>query len=160
MVQQTENVFAECKQQTATMSAQLRFFLAFVAAVAVLEAAWLSSAPAKRMYARNIAAVQGGKALEVKWPWAALCYVVLLAAAWVLVVRPVAEGLPGAPLRSRLAAGAWRASALALGAYGVYNLTNLATLRSWSPKVAAVDMTWGLVMLNAATAVAVLATQK
>lgn len=119
----------------------------FLAGLAALELAWLSSPVAKRMYAASFAALQAGP-LRVRWGAAALCYVLLVAAALYLVVVPAA----GAP--SFLAAALPRATALALGSYGVYNLTNLATLRAYKPSVAAADTLWGLVLLNGSVAAA------
>jgi uncharacterized membrane protein len=47
-----------------------------------------------------------------------------------------------------------RASALALAVYGVYNLTNAATLLRYSTKVALMDTLWGVLAMNAACAAA------
>ena len=116
---------------------------AFLAAFAAMEATWLSLPAAKRMYSENFAAVQGGRRMPLLAnPWAAAgCYAVLLAAAWVLVVRPAAESP-----RPALAA-LWRGLALAAASYGVYNLTNLATLHGYSVRVALVDTAWGAAVL-------------
>ena len=51
-------------------------------------------------------------------------------------------------VRAGLAAGSWRSAAihsalLGLVAYGTYDLSNLATLRSWSLELTIVDMLWG-----------------
>lgn len=117
--------------------------IAFLAAFGAMEAAWLTSPVAKRMYASNFRAVQGGARLPVlARPWAALlCYAVLLAAAWLLVVRPVAASR--SPFREAFV----RAVPFALATYGVYNLTNLATLHGYSPAVAAIDTAWGATVI-------------
>lgn len=39
-------------------------------------------------------------------------------------------------------------------AYATYNLTNLSTVRDWSPAVAAVDMAWGAAATGAAAIIA------
>ncbi|MDB5801618.1 MAG: hypothetical protein JWL63_2557 [Rhodocyclales bacterium] len=46
------------------------------------------------------------------------------------------------PLRST-AEAVLRCAVVGLVAYGVYDLSNLATLRDWSVKVCVVDMVWG-----------------
>ena len=51
-------------------------------------------------------------------------------------------------VRAGLAAGSWLSAAmhsalLGLVAYGTYDLSNLATLRSWSLELTIVDMLWG-----------------
>lgn len=47
------------------------------------------------------------------------------------------------PLPASASTALWRAALFGLVAYGVYDLTNLATLRQWSVKLALVDMAWG-----------------
>lgn len=52
-----------------------------------------------------------------------------------------------------LVSGNWTTAAIAgaiLGfiAYGTYDMTNLATLKNWSPIVSAVDMAWGTVLTS------------
>lgn len=66
-------------------------------------------------------------------------YLVYLAGVVIFAVRPA------------LADGNWR-TALVMGglfgffAYATYDLTNLATLKSWSLKVSLLDMAWGAVL--------------
>jgi uncharacterized membrane protein len=64
-----------------------------------------------------------------------------------------------------LVAGNWTAAAIAgaiLGfiAYGTYDMTNLATLKNWSPAVSAVDMAWGTVLTSFSAVVGYFITQK
>jgi uncharacterized membrane protein len=40
----------------------------------------------------------------------------------------------------------WRGALLGLVAYGTYDLTNLSTLKDWSPAITVVDMVWGTVL--------------
>jgi uncharacterized membrane protein len=49
---------------------------------------------------------------------------------------------------------AWRCAVVGLVAYGTYDLTNMATLRHWSVKLAAVDTAWGVVASGIAGTVA------
>ena len=48
---------------------------------------------------------------------------------------------------------------LGVVAYGTYDLTNLATLRGWTAKVAVVDVVWGGLLTSVAATVAVLAAR-
>jgi uncharacterized membrane protein len=53
--------------------------------------------------------------------------------------------LPGVEKQSVVEA-LWRGALFGLIAYATYDLTNLATLKNWSPAVAFVDMAWGAVL--------------
>ncbi|WJH40348.1 DUF2177 family protein [Aliirhizobium terrae] len=64
-----------------------------------------------------------------------------------------------------LVSGNWTTAAIAgaiLGfiAYGTYDMTNLATLKNWSPAVSAVDMAWGTVLTSFSAVVGYFVTQK
>ena len=72
-------------------------------------------------------------------PVAVLFYAVYIAGVMVFAVLPA------------LSAGAWE-KALIYGAlfgffaYATYDLTNLATLKGWSPRIAFLDLAWGCVV--------------
>ena len=56
-----------------------------------------------------------------------------------------------------LASGGWRRAALSGGvlgvvAYGTYDLTNQATLVTWSTSLTVIDMTWGAILTAACAA--------
>lgn len=126
--------------------------MVFVAAYLITDAAWFSLTSG--MYSENIARVQSSS-MRVSWPAAVACYAVLFGAAWYLVLRPVAV------LPRRQGPQEWKtvfkkASVLALAVYGVYNLTNAATLQQYSKRVALVDTAWGVFAMNAACAAAVM----
>jgi uncharacterized membrane protein len=64
-----------------------------------------------------------------------------------------------------MVSGSWTTAAVAgaiLGfiAYGTYDMTNLATLKNWSPVVSAVDMAWGTVLTSFSAVVGYFAVQK
>lgn len=64
-----------------------------------------------------------------------------------------------------LVSGNWTTAAVAgaiLGfiAYGTYDMTNLATLKNWSPAVSAVDMAWGTVLTSFSAVVGYWVAQK
>ena len=53
--------------------------------------------------------------------------------------------LPGVE-KGSLVEALWRGALLGLVAYGTYDLTNLSTLKDWSPVLTVVDMVWGTVL--------------
>jgi len=58
------------------------------------------------------------------------------------------------PLPATLGEAVFRSALLGLVAYGVYDMTNLATLRGWSVKLSLADMAWGTFVAAAAGAAA------
>uniref|UniRef100_B0T1C5 Transmembrane protein n=1 Tax=Caulobacter sp. (strain K31) TaxID=366602 RepID=B0T1C5_CAUSK len=69
-----------------------------------------------------------------------------------------AAGLTVFAVLPGLAEGGWKKALLwggllGLFAYGTYDLTNLATLKSWSLKLSLIDMAWGLCVSAAASAI-------
>ena len=112
------------------------FWAAVVVAVAyaVGEAAWLWGASG--FYSEQFSRVLGrGSVLAVRSTLAAvLVYPLLLFGFWFFVLRAHRGAVAACFLRG-----------LAFGAvvYGVYNLTNRATLPGWSWTLVAVDTTWG-----------------
>ncbi|TAG79137.1 MAG: DUF2177 family protein [Burkholderiales bacterium] len=76
---------------------------------------------------------------------AALFYVFYVVGIYVFAVRPAL--VSSAPLAYAIGYG----SLLGLVAYGAYDLTNLATLRAWTPRLAMIDMAWGTFLTAAAS---------
>jgi uncharacterized membrane protein len=79
-------------------------------------------------------------------PVAALFYALYVVGVLVFAVLPALE------------TGSW-SKAIAMGAlfgffaYATYDLTNLATLKGWSPGIALLDLAWGAVVTGAAATV-------
>ena len=123
-------------------------YLAALLALAILDGLWLGVI-AREFYKGRI-----GPLLLDPPNWTAAAFFYLVHAAGI-VVFPVAMA---AGVGSGAGAGSWT-TALLYGAlfgffaYAVYDLTNLATLRGWSPAVTIVDLAWG----TAATALAAVA---
>lgn len=70
-----------------------------------------------------------------------------------------AAGLTLFAVMPGLAEGGWKKALiwgglLGLFAYGTYDLTNLATLKTWSLKLSLIDMAWGMVVSASASAAA------
>lgn len=120
------------------------YALAYVAALVVLgvlDGLWLGWV-AKDFYAQHMA---GHRAESIRLVPAALFYFAYPVGLVALALAPLPESMTVAVLRAGL---------LGLTAYGVYDLTNLATLRDWSARMAAVDAIWGAAASAAAGAAA------
>ena len=123
------------------MSDFLKAYLAAVLVVGLLDALWLGWL-ARDFYRDAI----GAQMVEqVRWVPALLFYVGFPAALVALAVYPA-----GQPLAMQVA----RAALVGLVAYGVYDLTNLATLRHWPLRLALADTAWGTLVSTAAGAAA------
>ena len=121
----------------------MAYLIAYVAAALVmggLDFLWLSNTSGP-LYHRALGAVM---AENPNMTAAVAFYLVYIAGILIFAVRPA------------LASGDWRTAALfgalfGFFAYATYDLTNLATLKTWSLKVSLIDMAWGA-MLTAVTA--------
>jgi uncharacterized membrane protein len=106
-----------------------------------LDAVWLTMRAAAS--GAMIAALQGSP-LTIRWSAGALCYIVMILGLWWFAVRPAAD---------------WQAAAgsgAALGAlvYGVYDLTNYATLKRFPLSYALADWAWGTFLFATVAAIA------
>jgi uncharacterized membrane protein len=122
----------------------MRLLLAYVGAfltLAVLDGAWLG------FIARDFYQSRVGDLLLPKpnWGVAALFYLAYPAGVVFFAVVPALDA--GSLLRAALWGGL-----LGALAYGTYDLTNLATLKGWSPSVALLDSGWGVLATAAAAA--------
>ncbi len=107
----------------------------------VLDAVWLYARAATN--GAMFAALQGSP-LSIRWPAAALCYVVMIAGLWWFAVR-TATSVVGA---------ATNGAALGALVYGVYDLTNYATLQRFPLSYALADWAWGTFLFATAAGVA------
>ena len=108
------------------MSEMIYMLLALLA----LDAIWLTSN--MTMHRALFAQIQGIP-LTIRWIPAVLVYVIILAAVWFFAVRET-KTVEDAALRGGL---------LGLSMYGVYDLTNYATLSKYPLWFTASDMAWG-----------------
>ena len=107
----------------------------------VLDALWLGVV-ASGFYAEQMGALMTDSIRPVP---ALLFYLLYPLAIVGLALNPVPATRQVAVLRS---------AALGLTAYGVYDLSNLATLRGWSVPLTLVDMAWGTLATGVAGALA------
>lgn len=110
-----------------------QFFAAYGVAfvvMSVLDGAWLGWL-ARDFYKQELGSLMTD---SVRWVPAALYYSLFPAAVVYLALTPSPGGLGEAVVRSAV---------LGLAAFGVYDLTNLATLRGYTVMMTVVDMAWG-----------------
>jgi len=108
-----------------------------------LDLLWLGIV-ARGFYRREVGHLMADK---VGWPAALVFYV--LYGGGVLYFCTL-DALRGGGMRTALQHGA----VLGLLVYGTYDLTNMAVLRDWGPRVSAADILWGMVLTAAASAAA------
>jgi uncharacterized membrane protein len=106
----------------------------------LLDAIWLT---VNNPYHRRVFAELQGSPLQVRWIPAALVYVLIAVGIWFFAVEPAASW----------AEAAGRGALIGVIMYGLYDLTNYATLTRYPLAYAASDMAWGT-FLGAATAAA------
>ena len=110
-------------------------------AIGAMDLAWLGVV-AREFYRHELGALM---AEQVRVVPAALYYLLYPLAIVYLALCPQARSLPEAMLRSAV---------LGAAAFGVYDLTNLATLRGYTLTMAVVDMAWGVFATTVAGALA------
>ena len=124
----------------------LKPYLAALLVLGVLDGVWLGVVM-KRFYREHIGPQMAD---PVRWRPALVFYLTFPAALVVLALKP--EGQPAVEQ-------VLRAALVGLVAYGVYDLTNRATLRHWPLKLAVVDVAWGTLASAVAGAAAVWVAQ-
>ena len=129
------------------MTSWLWAYAAALLAVGVLDAIWLGLV-ARDFYRAEIASIA---VPELRLLPAALFYLLYPAALLALALVPE-------PADWSDAAG--RAALVGLACYGMYDLTNLATLKVWSLKVSLIDMGWGAALTAVTASAAALAALK
>jgi len=98
----------------------------------IIDIIWLSFA-VKSFYRPNI----GHLLLDKPVMWAAaMFYIIYVFGIGVVIIEPSIN-------LDNTFSFLFKAFAFGLVAYGTYNLTNMATVKGWSPSVVFVDMIWG-----------------
>ena len=117
----------------------LKLYVVTLVVFLAIDFTWLGLI-AKKMYD----AWMSGFDRTIRWIPAMGVYL-LLVLGIVLLIVPQSKGNP---LSAFIFGGVF-----GLVSYGVYDLTNLATLTAWSPTMAIVDLAWGAVLCGTVSAV-------
>lgn len=106
-------------------------YLAALLVIGALDALWLG------WLARDFYRDAMGELMrpDIRWGPALVFYFAYPAGLLALALTPMPEHALGAAARGAL---------MGLVAYGVYDMTNLATLKGWSWRLSLVDMGWGV----------------
>ncbi len=137
----------ECLAGRFAMSAWWFGYGAALLVIGLLDGLWLGYL-ARDFYRREIGELM---ASEVRLVPAAVFYLAYPAGLVSLALQPM-------PASAGMAV--WRAALVGLVVYGVYDMTNLATLRNWSVKLALVDLAWGTLVSAVAGTAAYFAMQR
>lgn len=129
--------------------AYLAAYVAALLAFGILDAGWLTIVGPK-LYKPEIGSLLADK---VSIAPAILFYLIYIGGIIALAVAPAAKS--GGVGKAAIAGGI-----LGFVAYATYDLTNAATLKTWSWKITAADMTWGLFVTAVAAAVGCFVLQK
>ncbi len=118
-----------------------REILTVAAVMLVLDAIWLTANNATH---RSLFAAIQGQPMVVRYLPAAVVYLLMIVATWYLAVEPVKDW-QGAAVRGAV---------LGAAMYGVYDMTNYATLVKYPLWFAVTDMIWGIFLCATSAAVA------
>ena len=121
----------------------LKLFLIALPVFFAIDMIWLGVI-AKGFYREQLGPLMRG---EVNWVAAVVFYLIFIIGLVVLVIGPATD------------AGSWsqalvRGGLFGLVSYATYDLTNLATLKGWSRRLALLDIAWGTTVSAAAGAAA------
>jgi len=108
-------------------------------AILLLDALWLT---ANHSYHVTVFAALQAQPLAIRWIPAILVYILIIGAVWYFAVRPATSWTEAAT------SGALLGGSM----YGLYDLTNYATLVKYPIKYAVTDIVWGTVLCASAAA--------
>ena len=115
----------------------------------IIDVVWLSFA-VKHFYRPNI----GHLLLNSPVMWAAiLFYLIYILGLSIVIIEPALSSHETSKLL-------FKAFIFGFVAYGTYNLTNMATIKGWSPIVVFVDMFWGGFLTSFSSYVGILFAKK
>ena len=109
----------------------LSFFFAS-AIFLIVDIVWLSIT-VKSVYRPAL----GGIIRDKPVMWAAvLFYLIYMIGLAILILKPAIDN-------NSVSQALWTGIIFGIVAYGTYNLTNMATVKNWSPSIVFIDMIWG-----------------
>ena len=115
------------------MTKQLIISFIFVSTIfLIVDVIWLSIT-VKSVYKPNLGDLLNDK--PVLWA-AVLFYIIYMIGLTLIIIKPALAS-------NSVLQAFWTGVIFGIVAYGTYNLTNMATIKGWSPSVVFVDMVWG-----------------
>jgi len=114
--------------------------------ILVADGIWLTATASDT---RKMIAVLQGQPLSIRVLPAVIVYAIMIAAVWFFAVRPATS----------VQDAAGRGAALGFAMYGLYDLTNYATLAKYPLWFAVTDIAWGTFLFTVASASAFVLTQ-
>ena len=115
--------------------------IVLTAVILVADAVWLT---ATAVGTRQMFAVLQGQPLSIRVLPAVAVYAIMIASVWFFALTPATSVTDAAA----------RGAALGFAMYGLYDLTNYATLARYPLSFALTDMTWGTLLFASASAIA------
>jgi uncharacterized membrane protein len=117
----------------------IKRYLAAALVFLVIDIVWLAVISPK-LYRAQIGHLM---AERVNFTAAGLFYLIFVGALLFFVINPAID-------RGSVWQAVWTGAFLGLAMYATYDLTNMATLKSWPPLITAIDLAWGT-FITAAT---------
>lgn len=118
--------------------------LIFVTIYSIIEFIYLSIT--NLLYKNHFSKIQNINIDNVKFkmiPYGVLAYIALFAVVWFFVVKDIFT-----QNNLKISDIITKATTLAIAIYGIYNLTNAATLNNYSKQIIIQDTIWGIVAIN------------
>ena len=115
--------------------------LAIIVTMLVLDIIWLTATNATT---RPMFAAIQGQPLKIRWIPTLAVYTIMVAALWYFAVSP----------STNITDAMGRGAALGFSMFGLYDLTNYATLERYTLDFALTDMIWGTFLFTVTAAVA------
>ena len=98
----------------------------------IIDVIWLSIT-VKSLYRPALGDLLNDK--PVMWA-AALFYIIYVVSLTLIILRPALDN-------ESVFQAFWTGAVFGIVTYGTYNLTNMATIKDWSPTIVWIDMIWG-----------------
>lgn len=133
------------------MWTNLYLFVLYCIIYAIIEFLYFTRPNTITRYKKNFARVQNVSESDVSfkmWPYGIIAYVILFFVVWYFLIYDIAISCSSPSFRVNVYAVASKATILALAIYGVYNLTNAATLRDYNFDIVILDTLWGIFAIN------------
>ena len=114
----------------------------------IIDVLWLSIT-VKSLYRPALGSLLKDK--PVMWA-AVLFYIIYMIGLALVILKP-------ALANDSILQALWTGVVLGVVAYGTYNLTNMATIKNWSPSIVWIDMIWGGLLTGFSSAVGIYLTK-